>query len=66
MGPATYDLSTWGNGGPRAWHRGHSATAGVPASLLVSLLEFGDLPQWLISFSRAIEGKGGYNEGAIG
>jgi hypothetical protein len=64
--PATRDPSAWANGGPGAWCRGHSATARVPASLLVSLLEFGNLPQWLISFSGAIESKGGYNEGAIG
>jgi hypothetical protein len=66
MGLAVYDPSAWGNG-TRAWHRGHSTTAGVPASLLVSLPEFGDLPQWLVSFSGAIKGKwGGYNEGAVG
>jgi hypothetical protein len=59
MGPATNDLSAWGNGGPRAWHRGHRIAARVPASLLVSLPEFSDLPQWLVSFSGAIEGKGG-------
>jgi hypothetical protein len=34
--------------------------------LLVSLPEFSNLPQWLVSFSGAIKGKGGYNEGAIG
>jgi hypothetical protein len=59
MGLAAYDPSAWGNGSPGAWHRGHSTTARVPASLLVSLPEFGDLPQWLVSFSGAIEGKGG-------
>jgi hypothetical protein len=66
MGPAVYDPSAWGNGGPRAWCRGHSTTAWVPASLLVSLPEFGNLPKWLVSYSRAIEGKGGYNKGAVG
>jgi hypothetical protein len=38
----------------------------VPASLLVSLPKFDKLPQWFMSFSGAIEGKGGYNEGAVG
>jgi hypothetical protein len=33
---------------------------------LVSLPEFGDLPQWLVSFSGAIKGKEVYNEGAVG
>jgi hypothetical protein len=66
MGLATYDPSAWGNGSPRAWHRGHSATVRVPASLLVCLPEFGNLPQWLVSFSGAIESKGEYNEGAVG
>jgi hypothetical protein len=66
VGPAVYDLSAWGNGGPGAWSRAHSAVLGVPTSLLVSLPEFGDLPQWLLSFSGAVEGKWGYNEGAIG
>jgi hypothetical protein len=65
MGPAAYDPSAWGNGGPRAWHRGHSTAARVSASLLVSFPEFGDLPQWLESFSRAIKGKGGYNDGDV-
>jgi hypothetical protein len=65
MGPAMYDPSAWGNGGPRAWRRGHSAAARFPASLLVSLPEVGNLPQWLVSFSGDIEGKGGYNEGPI-
>jgi hypothetical protein len=59
MGPAMYDPSAWGNGSSGAWHRGHSATAGAPAFLLVSLPEVGDLPQWLVSFSGAIKGKGG-------
>jgi hypothetical protein len=45
MGPATYDPSDWGNGGPGAWYSGNSASAGVPASLLVSFPEFSDLPQ---------------------
>jgi hypothetical protein len=40
---------------------GHSITAKVPASLINSLPEFGNLPQWLVSFS-----VGGYNKGAIG
>jgi hypothetical protein len=62
---ASYDPSAWGNGGPGAWHREHRATAGVSATLLVSLPEFGDLPQWLISFSRA-KSKGGHNKGAVG
>jgi hypothetical protein len=66
IGLAMYDLFAWGNGGPGAWHRGHSTTAGVPASLFVSLPEFGNLPQWLVSFSGANEGKRGYNEGALG
>jgi hypothetical protein len=66
MGVATYDLPAWGNGGPRAWHRGHSVKARVPAFLLAKLPEFGNLPQWLISFSGSIKGKGGYNEGAVG
>jgi hypothetical protein len=66
IGLAVYDQSDWGNGGPRAWRRGHSATAGFPVSLLVSLPEFGDLSQWLVSVSGSIEGKGRYNEGAIG
>jgi hypothetical protein len=59
MGPAAYDLSAWGNGGLGAWHRGHSTAARVPASLLVSLPEFGNLPQWLVSFSGAVEDKEG-------
>jgi hypothetical protein len=57
MGLVVYDPSDWGNGGPGVWHRGHSTTAGVPVSLLVSLPEFSNLPQWLVSFSGAIEGK---------
>jgi hypothetical protein len=65
MGPATYDSSACGNGSPRAWSRGHSTTAGVPASLLVSLPVFGNLPYCLVCFSRVIKGKGGYNEGDI-
>jgi hypothetical protein len=44
MGLAACDSSACSNGGPEAWCRGHSATSGVPASLLVSLPEFGDLP----------------------
>jgi hypothetical protein len=66
MGLVACDPSTWGNGSPGTWHRGHSVIAKVPASLLVSLPEFGDLPQWLVSFSEAINGKGGYKEGPIG
>jgi hypothetical protein len=67
MGQAAYDPSAWNNGSPRAWRRGHSTAAQVPASLLVSLPEFSDLPRWLVSFSGTIEGnKGVYNEGAVG
>jgi hypothetical protein len=56
----------WGNGDSGAWQKLHSIAARVLVSLLVSLPEFGDLPQWLISFSGVIKDKGGYNEGAIG
>jgi hypothetical protein len=66
MGLATNDPSAWGNGGSRAWLRGHSAAARVPASLLVSLPDFGNLPQWLISFSGFMKGKGRFNKGAVG
>jgi hypothetical protein len=45
MGLSIYDPSAWGNGGPRVLSRGHSATAGVSASLLISFPEFSDLPQ---------------------
>jgi hypothetical protein len=64
MSLAAYDPSVWGNGNPGAWHRGYSIAARVSASLLVSLSEFGNLPQWLVSFSRAIKGKGGVYEGS--
>jgi hypothetical protein len=39
--------------------QGHSTAARVSASLLVSLPEFSDLPQWLVFFSCAIKAKGG-------
>jgi hypothetical protein len=59
MSPASYDPSAWGNGGPGAWHREHSATARGPNSLLGSLPEFSNLPQWLVSFSGPSKAKGG-------
>jgi hypothetical protein len=58
MGPAAYDPSAWGNDVPRAWCRGHSAIAGVPASLLVSLPELGE--------ARAAGRTGGTNGGRSG
>jgi hypothetical protein len=59
IGVVMYDPSAWGNGGPAAQHKWHNTTAGFPASLLVSLPEFSNLHQWLVSFSGVIEGKGG-------
>jgi hypothetical protein len=38
----------------------------VSACLLVSLPEFGKLPQWFMFFSGAIEEKGGYNKEVVG
>jgi hypothetical protein len=47
MGLATYDPSTWGISGPRAWRRGRSTAARVSASLLISLPEEVTFPNGL-------------------
>jgi hypothetical protein len=65
MGLVTYDLSAWDNGGSGAWRRGHSATARVPASLLVSLPVWRPSPMVHI-FLQGHQRQGGYNEGAVG